>query len=243
MAMNREKFDIGVLIIERAASESAARLRALAELKQLKILSVLDRVDTAIAWLDAHAPDVMITDLDFTDGCGLAIVEKCMHRHPACKILVLVGSELIHSAHAAIEAGASGFLVRGMADGCVVVGVSSMLEGGFPISALVARQLFERFRGPVRASKFIGIPAPDRTRQPLTRREAQVLQHLASGDMYEEISASLGITLGTLQSHVKSLYRKLDVHSRSEATFRSREYGIVAHAARHHPGRQIHVKE
>lgn len=234
MTLFRELKSVGILVVERTANGSATPLQALGQSHQLEILAVLHRVDAALAWLDRHAADVMVTDLALSDGCGLALVAQCARRHPACKILVLVDDDLRDAAPAAINAGASGFLIRGSADSCVAAGVLSMLDGGCPISARGARPLFDRYRGG--ASHFTA-PQASATAAPakqlLTRRETQVLELIVRGDLYQEISGVLGITLNTLQTHIKSLYRKLDVHSRSEASYRSRQFGLFPHAGAH----------
>jgi DNA-binding NarL/FixJ family response regulator len=221
----------GVLLVESDPADRENSAREIEQQQGLKLLGAFDRVAPTIAWLNHNRPDVLVTDLDLDDGSGLSIVRACDHRYPHCKILVRATQGMGDTVHLSIEAGAMGFLLKGAPDGGVSQGVLSMLDGGSPISAVVARMLFNRLRLPQADTHHISEPAPPPIEEQdglkLTRREKQVLQLVARGDLYQEICVALHISLGTLQSHVKNIYRKLGAHSRSEAIRKSHERGLV----------------
>jgi DNA-binding NarL/FixJ family response regulator len=220
----------GVILVEQDWAERIRNSRKIEQQARLRLLGAFGQAAEALVWLERNVPDVLVTDVDFPDGCGLALVRECNQRHPECKILVRTTGDRGNAVHSSIEAGANGFLLKEAPDGCISNGVLSMLDGGSPISAAIARKLFERLRmshddGAAMAPLPAAV-APDAAIR-LTRREAQILQLIARGDLYQQIASTLDISIGTMQSHVKNLYRKLDVHSRSEAICKSHERGIV----------------
>lgn len=218
----------GVILVEQDGAERLRNARKIEQQTRLRLLGAFGHAAEARVWLEHNVPDVLVTDMDFPDGCGLALVRECSQRHPACKILVRTSGDRGNAVHSSIVAGANGFLLKEAADSCISSGVLAMLDGGSPISAAIARKLFDRLRIP--RDEMDPVPAPAAASSAaikLTPREAQILQLIARGDLYQQIASVLDISIGTMQSHVKNLYRKLDVHSRSEAICKSHECGIV----------------
>src|SRR5690606_37904706 len=136
---------------------------------------------------------------------------------PDLPVLVLTVFEDPEVIIAAIEAGASGYLLKGGPLSDIARAVEQIAEGLSPLSEKVARHLIDRLRAP----RPSGPAAPSRL-DVLTERERQVLDQLARGESYADIARSLGIGHGTVQTYVKRIYRKLEVTSKAEAAWVAR---------------------
>jgi len=126
---------------------------------------------------------------------------------------------------ACIEAGASGYLLKGMHKSDIARSVMSMREGGAPMSPTIARMVLERVRAGQSAPVSADKKSRDATR--LTKREKVILDLIARGDSYGSIAAMLTVSVGTVQTHIKSIYGKLSVHSRGEAVFEAQRQGLL----------------
>lgn len=147
--------------------------------------------------------DLAIVDLGLPDGSGIELIrELSTERLRAVAFTIFDDRERVLGA---LRAGAIGYLLKDEPVERVITQVEECLDGHFPVSSRVARYLVELCR-------------PAELESPLTAREQDVLGCLERGDSYAECAKRLGITLGTVQTHVKSLYRKLEVSSRAEAT-------------------------
>lgn len=164
----------------------------------------------ALASLHAMVPDVFLVDLGLPDMPGLDVVRHIATRHPACDILVVTifGDE--QTVLGALEAGARGYLLKGGMAHDIAADIRHLQDGGSPLSPVVARQLLKRLV-PER-------PAPQ-AEAPLTHRESEILQAIARGFSYAETASLLRISAQTVHTHLKNIYRKLAVHSKTEAVF------------------------
>lgn len=164
----------------------------------------------ALASLRAVVPDVFLVDLGLPDMPGLEVLRHIATRHPLCDILVVTifGDE--QTVRGALEAGARGYLLKGGLAHDIAADIRHLREGGSPLSPVVARQLLKRLVPERPAS---GSDAP------LTHREHEILQAIARGFSYAETAALLRISAKTVHTHLKNIYRKLAVHSKTEAVF------------------------
>jgi DNA-binding NarL/FixJ family response regulator len=170
--------------------------------------------------LASTGPDVLLVDLGLPDGSGLELIAETRERHPHTEIMVITVFGDERHVLAAIEAGAGAYLLKDGTTEHIGRSVQQLLDGGSPISAPIARHLLKRLgRAPIDRP-------PDGGSQ-LTAREAEVLQLVAKGFSYAEIASGLGMAVNTVASHVKQIYRKLSVHSRSEAVFEAVQRGLL----------------
>lgn len=147
--------------------------------------------------------ELAIVDIGLPDGSGIDLIrELSTARVRAVAFTIFDDRERVLGA---LRAGAVGYLLKDEPVERVITQIEECLDGHFPVSSRVAGYL-------------IALCAPDELANPLTAREEDVLECIARGDSYAECAKRLGITLGTVQTHVKSLYRKLEVSSRAEAT-------------------------
>lgn len=166
-------------------------------------------------------PDVLLVDLGLPDGSGLALIRDAAQRLPACDVMVITifGDE--RHVLESIEAGATGYLLKSGLPFDVAAQVRALREGGSPISPVIARRLLARL---ARAKAAVD-PAPDDPG--LSQREVAVLQYAAKGFNYDETAQLLGVTRHTVMTYVKRSYRKLQVHSKTEALHEARLLGLL----------------
>lgn len=172
----------------------------------------------ARAQLAKHAIDAVFLDLGLPDGDGLNLISEFRQANPACKIMVITVFADEKRVIRSLEAGASGYILKSdLADYAGRL-VSIIESGGSPISPSIARSLINRLRPPLEAAENQDL---------LSQREAEVLQLCSKGLRYAEIAEVLGVSSHTVNTHLKSVYRKLMVHSRAEAVFEARRYGLL----------------
>jgi DNA-binding NarL/FixJ family response regulator len=176
----------------------------------LELVGEYRSVAEALAGLQAGAPQVFLVDIGLPDGSGIDLVRCIAARHPECSILVvtLFGDE--RTVLAALEAGAHGYLLKGALEGDIAQDIRHLKNGGSPLSPMIARQVLKRL-------------VPARPAQPadaqLTRRESEILDAIARGFSYAETAALLKISPQTVHTHLRNIYKKLAVHSKTEAVF------------------------
>jgi len=174
-----------------------------------------------LAELEDAPPRVLLVDLGLPDGNGLDLIRAARAKSSAILPLVITvfGDEA--SVIGAIEAGAQGYILKSEAPDDLREAVAQVIAGGAPISPGIASHLLRRF-----AESAAQGPHTDEG-PGLTGREQDVLKLLVRGLPYQEVADALAISRNTVASHVKSIYRKLEVGSRGEAVFEALSRGIV----------------
>lgn len=210
----------------------------------LHLLAAVGTVADAKAWLNAHAGqvDVLLTDLGLPDGSGLEVITLAKGLNPACEPLVIsmFGDET--NVLASIEAGALGYIHKDSTPDDIAKTILDMCAGASPISPMIARRVLDKYRNeqsnkPLiqasQTSNAIKSEVPEcvdaESRQGLlTPREQDVLTLIARGFSYAEVARLQAMSLGTVQTHIKSLYVKLSVHSKNEAVFEATRMGFLS---------------
>ncbi|MCP5396388.1 MAG: response regulator transcription factor [Sphingomonadaceae bacterium] len=166
----------------------------------------------------ALSPDLFLVDIGLPDGSGLDFIPEIKEGTQA-KILVVTSFGDRDTVVTAIRGGADGYLLKDSSPEVISEGIAVTLEGGAPISAAAAVYLLDRLRSaPL-------VEAAEEEDSGLTPREVELLQLFARGDSYKEAARTLGISPLTVGNHVKSIYRKLAVHSRGEAVYEAIKTG------------------
>ena len=176
----------------------------------------------ARVWFAQHRADVLLTDLALPDGHGLELLAQVVRTQPACDVLVVsvFGDE--DTVLACVEAGAVGYIQKDDTPANVAQTIVGVKQGASPISPMIARKLLARLQ---QQGARVAAPAPPPGL--LTPRETEVLELIARGYSYAEIARLQTVTKHTVQSHIKNLYSKLAVHSRSEAVFEASRMGLL----------------
>jgi DNA-binding NarL/FixJ family response regulator len=172
--------------------------------------------------MSKSAPDVLLTDLGLPDGNGIDLVRETSHRYPGTDIMVITVFGDEEHVLAAIEAGATGYILKDSIPEQFVELIKQLRAGGSPITPIIARQLLKRFKSGVITSDQK--PADDAG---LSARESEVLSLIAKGFSFTEIARLLTISPHTVTTHVKRIYQKLAVHSRGEAVYEASKLGII----------------
>lgn len=173
-------------------------------------------------------PDVLIVDLQLPDGHAITLIADVCRRAPASDILVISVLADEASVVSAIEAGASGYLLKDALPADIVETVRNVRAGFSPLSPRIARFILDRLRAtPATSNHSTRLPTRQGAPDVLTPRELDVLWGIAKGLKYAEISRELGISTQTVASHVKNIFHKLQVSSRSEAVFEACQQQLI----------------
>jgi DNA-binding NarL/FixJ family response regulator len=182
-----------------------------------------DDLRRLLATADAQAPDLLLLDLHLPDGSGLDLLPEARRRWPDLAVLVVSSLNDERSVIEAIRRGASGFLVKSSDRPALTTAIEEALAGSCPVSPSIARHLIRELRRPETAGEA---PADAETTH-LTSRESQVLHCMAAGQSYAEAAADLGVTVSTVEAHIRNLYRKLEAHSKVQAVLSARKRGLL----------------
>jgi len=161
--------------------------------------------------------DLILLDIGLPDGSGLEFLLEVKELYE-CKVLIVTTFGDRDTVVAAISGGADGYLLKDSGHHKVIEGIEMTLEGGAPISPSAAVYLLDKFRDSAKS--------PDK-KSPLSKREEELLRLFAKGFKYKEAAKLLEISPLTVGNHVKSIYRKLAVNSRSEAVFEAITLGYI----------------
>ncbi len=175
----------------------------------------------AIAELTAEPPDVMLVDLGLPDGNGIDLILHAREHAPGTLAMVIsvFGDEA--SLIRALEAGARGYLLKSESASDLRESVAQLVAGDAPISPGIASYLLRRFSSPPDSK------ATHDHHSSLSPREQQVLELIVKGFSNQDVANELGISGHTATSHVRNIYRKLEVRSRGEAVYEALSRGIV----------------
>jgi len=192
-----------------------------------RLVAACGTLDQAMAVLQSEPVDLLITDLRLPDGHGIQAIRRLRAINPRAEAMVvsaLADNEIVI---AAIEAGATGYLLKDVGSADLIEAIEELRAGRSPISSSIARvivrRLGERGHPPPQAQDS----APPRETAALTPRETEILWSIAKGLTYAEVAEQLGLSRQTVPVHIKNIYRKLQVGNRSEAVFEASRLGLI----------------
>ena len=197
----------------------------------LQLVGAVDSGRAGLAMLDLQRPDVLLVDLRLPDLNGVEIIRHAAAHHPDCDVLVVTMFGDEEHVVASIAAGATGYLLKDASAERIITSIHELRAGGAPISPGIARRVLSRFRLSLRPD---AAPPPAEVAEVveaaealLTPRETELLRLTAKGFTFETIAQVLDISPHTVVAHVKKIYRKLAVHSRSEAVYEASQLGLL----------------
>ena len=227
--MNRENTTrpLRIAIVEDDAATRKLLSSKLETETEYSIVAEFGEGKPAIASLPSMAPDLLLVDLGLPDISGLEIIRTVAKHLPDCDILVIttLGDEA--TIIDALAAGAGGYILKGTGVDELQRDIRALREGGSPLSPAVARSLLNRFQ--VTQSPVTKTHHADggSTHREITEREKKILQTIARGHSYKETAKICSITIGTVHSHLKNIYRKFSVHSKTQAIHEGRQRKII----------------
>jgi DNA-binding NarL/FixJ family response regulator len=209
-----------VLIVEDDSRFSETFASAIEAADDLQLAGMACDVAQGLTQLNALSPDVMLVDLGLPDGSGLDLIRHAAVKHPNCETMVVTVFQDEASILQSICAGATGYLLKEERAINIVKQIRRLCDGGSPISPCIARRLIQELSGRESGDKP-SIPTP------LSRQEASVLAFSAKGYASEEIAELMGISYHTVETYIKRIYRKLQVHSKTQAIHEALALGLI----------------
>lgn len=172
--------------------------------------------DIAVRELPQLAPDVVLMDINMPGINGVESLRQLREKLPAVKVVMLTVATDSRHVYSSFETGADGYLVKDTEPVRILEAIKEVESGGSPISSPIARLLVQKFhqRGPS--------PDPDDN---LTTREEEILTFVARGYRAKEIAQELGISIHTVQTHIRKIYAKMQVRSGAEAVAKYFSHG------------------
>ncbi len=174
-----------------------------------RCLSSYANAELALKSLPAEKPDVVIMDINLPGLNGIECVRRLKLVAPEMCILMLTVYEESDLIFAALRAGASGYLLKRSKSAELLEAIADAYQGGSPMTSSVARQVVQFFAQP---------PASLPETEGLSAREQEILNLLVKGHAYKVIADQLSISVNTVRMFIRRIYKKMHVHSRSEAT-------------------------
>jgi len=169
-------------------------------------------VEQAVEAIVTAEPDIVLLDVHMPDGGGIAVLRQAGAAGTTARFLALSVSDSPEDVIAVIRAGARGYVTKGISGDELADAVRRVQDGDAVFSPRLAGFVLDAFTGASEGAPPAGDPELDQ----LTPREREVLQHIARGYMYKEIALRLSISAKTVESHVSSVLRKLQLSSRHE---------------------------
>jgi DNA-binding NarL/FixJ family response regulator len=202
---------IKVCIVEDNADMRESVAQVLNQAPGLCCTNTYATAEAAVNDLPRQKPDVALVDINLPGMNGIECVSKLKAQLPKLQVLMFTRYEQSDRIFDSIRAGASGYLLKRIPAEELIKAVEQVHSGGAPMTMQVARKVINYFQQ---------IQKPKVDMEKLTPREQEVLALLAQGYLYKEICDHLDISINTLRNHLRAIYEKLHVHSRTEATIK-----------------------
>jgi DNA-binding NarL/FixJ family response regulator len=171
-----------------------------------RCISSFSNAESAIEGLVKEAPNVAIIDISLPGKSGIELIKQLKPILPEVQFLVFTIFEDTENIFSALEAGATGYLLKNAPPVKLLEAITDIYNGASPMSGEIARKVISRFHKQNIYNKGI-----------LTNREAEILNLLSKGFRYKEVADKLFVSIETVRTHIRNIYEKLQVQSRTEA--------------------------
>ena len=176
----------------------------------LQLVAAFRTAEAATLELPILKPDLVVMDINLPGMTGIECVRQVKKLLPEIQFMMFTVYENNDQVFDALKAGASGYLLKKTAPLQIIESIKELHAGGSPMSAAIARKLVSVFNEQ-------NTVTPVRQDSVLSPREKEVLELVAKGLLYKEISDQLGISFHTVRQHIGKIYEKLHVHNKTEA--------------------------
>lgn len=194
---------ISVVIVEDDDTIRSAYSSIINDTANITVIGSYSNAEDALKQYDEDQPDIILMDINLPGISGIEAILKIKKRNSSANIIVLT----VHDDHEivfnALCAGANGYLTKNVDPQKLISSIGDAHKGGAPMSSKIANMVVKSFH--------------TTTESPLTSRETEILQKIARGKSYSIIAEELFISKDTVKSHIKNIYRKLEVNSKSSA--------------------------
>jgi DNA-binding NarL/FixJ family response regulator len=172
-----------------------------------KVLQTFATAEDMLAELETSNPDIVIMDIQLPGMNGIECIKQVREKKPAIQFMMFTIYENSDHVFQALEAGATGYLLKNSPPSKIVESLRELHNGGSPMNAEIAKKLVTRFQKPV-------LPQNE---YHLTPKEQLVLELMSKGYLYKEIADELNNTVNTIKQHIRHIYEKLHVQNKAEA--------------------------
>lgn len=173
-----------------------------------RAMGMFGSVEEALAALGSAAPDLLLLDINLPGLPGSQGVRLFRERYPGMQVVMLTVFAEEKGIFESLCNGACGYLLKRTPPARLLEALREAHAGGSPMSPDIARKVVAAFQQPSR---------PDGSAHGLTPHEVRIIRMLANGDSYREVADQLDITVNTVRNYIRSIYEKLQVHTKSEA--------------------------
>ncbi|MCF3112109.1 response regulator transcription factor [Niabella sp. CC-SYL272] len=201
-------YKIKVAILADEELSGNALIAILNQQAEIEVVCVFRDGESTLSGIDGKLVDVLLFDIHLPGISGIEVVGQLKLWYPKLECLALTCDDADSIVFGALNAGASGYLLRNSGNAAIIEAIKDVYNGGFPMSSMIARKVINRF--------FIA-PAPGLQSEKLSQRENEILLQLSKGHRYKEIAAHFFISVETVRTHIRNIYEKLQVNSRAEA--------------------------
>jgi DNA-binding NarL/FixJ family response regulator len=184
----------------------------------IKLVGAFSNVNNLKAELHALQPDVILLDIGMPGMTGLEALPIIKSLSPNTQVVMHTVFDDDDRIFLAVRSGASGYLLKGTPPAEIVQALLDVFRGGSPMTSSVARKVLQYFQQP---------PKSHPTDHLLSQREQDILRGLMKGFSYKLIADELGISIDTVRSHIRHVYDKLQVNSKTEAILRAMKEGWI----------------
>ena len=209
--MNQRAQTIRVALVEDRAQDREKVLAALNSAPGFSCVAVCGSAEEARETIPRHKPDIVLMDIKLPGGSGIDCIRYLKEATPDTEIMMLTVFEDHERIFQSLGAGATGYLLKKTPRDKLLEAIRELRAGGAPMSGQIARQV-------------VGVFQHDAAATPSTARlspiEQQILQLLARGHLYKEVADELRIKISTVRTHIWHIYKKLQVHNRTEAVLK-----------------------
>jgi DNA-binding NarL/FixJ family response regulator len=180
---------------------------------ECECVCVCATAEKALKEIPKHQPDIVLMDIQLPDISGIECTAKLKQLMPSVQIIMVTVYEDTERIFKALRAGACGYLLKRCTPEELVSAIREVRQGGAPMSREIARKVIVSFQEPVTTAAEV---------EGLSTREREILELLAEGFPNKQIAARVGLTDGTVRWHLRHVYHKLHVRSRTEAAIKFR---------------------
>ncbi len=202
---------VTLAVVEDKAEFRESLTRMLNDAVGFRCTQTYESGESALAGIPGAPPDVVLMDINLPGMNGVECVRKLHAQNPAIRVIMLTVYEDTENIYAALKAGASGYILKRTSPAKLLEAIQDVVDGGAPMSSAIARKVVQSFQEAKSADEKV---------ESLSAREQEVLDMLAKGYLYKEISDKLQIGLGTVRTYVRRIYEKLHVQSRTQAVIK-----------------------
>jgi DNA-binding NarL/FixJ family response regulator len=209
---------IGVAIVEDGTDIREGLAALIDGTDGYRCVGAWGSMEEALPRLRPPLPDVLLVDIGLPGMTGIEGIRILRERHPDLAMLVLSVYDDDRRIFDALCAGATGYLLKKTPPARLLESLTDAAKGGAPMSSAIARKVIRI---------FCEIRPPEKSDYGLTPHEQRILGLLAEGHHYKTAAAKLGVSVNTASFHIRNIYRKLQVQSKSEAVAKALREGLV----------------